>query len=72
MPDPRRNLNALLELVEFLRENPRGRTIVEICERFGLKQRAAYRWIKYLEDMNEEVFIRRKEKNVFYLTMGDK
>jgi predicted DNA-binding transcriptional regulator YafY len=52
MPDPRRDTKSLISLAAYLE---RPRTLQEICDRYDLSERTAYRWLDYLREDGIEV-----------------
>lgn len=56
MPTPKRDTRALSRLRRFMRT---PRTIAQIRAQFGLTERTAYRWLRYLEDRGAGIYTRR-------------
>lgn len=48
MPVPKRDKRRLRQLYKMLRSRPTD--ITEICEKFCIGERTAYRWIGYVEE----------------------
>lgn len=60
MPDPRRNTRALISLATYLE---RPRTLKEICKRYKLKWRTAYRWLRYIEEDGKTVVVTHRRSD---------
>ena len=63
MPDPRRDEKGLERLVRFL---TRPRTVEQICDRFDLSERSAYRWLDYLKEDEHEIISRKRADGVAF------
>lgn len=64
MPIPKRDIENLRVLAKCLSRNPHR--VDEIQTIFGLSERTAYRWLKYLGELGLDIVKRGTDEGVVY------